>query len=78
MAILTPAQLATARREVVGDTAATVTKPTLNTAIQQVEDALPTAFATLTGAITGGWTLAQKRKIARVVLTQRVLDLLGG
>jgi NADH-quinone oxidoreductase subunit L len=35
-------------------------------------------FATLTGAITGGWTLAQKRKIARVVLTQRVLDLLGG
>jgi hypothetical protein len=77
MAVLTPAQLAAIRREVLGETAATVTKPVLNTAIQQAEDALPTAFAAITGAITGPWTQAQKRRIARVVLTQRVLELLG-
>jgi hypothetical protein len=78
MATLTPAQLAAYRRAVVGDTPPTFTKPPLNAAIQEVEGALPACFAVLTGAITGPWTQAQKRKIARVVLTNRVLELLGG
>lgn len=77
MAVLTAAQLAECRRDILDGAVATVTKPTLNAAIQQAEDALPTAFAAITGAITGSWTLAQKRRIARVVLTKRVLELLG-
>lgn len=78
MPTLTPAQLAAARREILTPADVSTTKPPLNTAIQEVEDALPLAFQSLVQSISGPWTLAQKRRIARVVLTQRVLDLAGG
>ena len=79
MAVLTPDQLAELRTQILdGNVPGTWLKADFNTAIQEVEDALPAAFVDLKAAITNGtWTNSEKNKIVRSVIINRVLDLLG-
>ena len=71
MAILTPGQLAELRRAVAASTAVTWTKPTINTALQEIENWFEANRASLGAAIGGGFTAPQKGRLVKAWLLQK-------
>lgn len=71
MAVLTPNQLAELRQAVAPSLPGTVTKPTINQALQDIEDWFEANRAVLGAAITGGFTANQKRQLVKSWLLQK-------
>lgn len=71
MAVLTPDQLAELRRAVGSSLPGTYIKPTINQALQDIEDWFEANRASLGAAIGGGFTVNQKKQLIKAWLRQK-------
>lgn len=71
MAILSSEQLAELRRAFINGSTVAYDKTAINLALQQVEDWFEANRASLGAAITGTWTVQQKKRLVKFWLLQK-------
>ena len=71
MAVLNAGQLAELRQKVAAALPVLWTKPTINAALQDIEDWFEANRASLGAAISGGFTAPQKARLVKVWLLQK-------